>query len=304
MRSRTFKSAADIRTVLTDPEWRVRPPGNEVPAGLRGTLAGDVFSHFARMSEGAAHEGRKQRAVDLIDELDLDAIPLITHDVIRRLCPVTPQDLQFLVPGMVVSALLGIPEFHQRSLVEQVRALVVGSRPTASAMDHAAAINGMESAVMVIADSLEPAVRDDIDVIASRVSLIFQASDACAAMVGNALVMLSDDPNPSTANATSIVRDSMHARVPVRLTSRFKDDESAVLDLESAHKQQPNAEWTFGFGLHACPGRSLTVAIGIACIDAVAGSPSFDLSAVRSAGWEDLPNVWIPILSLESEGSR
>ena len=301
MRIRAVESVEEIRSVLTDAHWRVRPPGNEVPIGFRGSLAGDVFASFARMTDGDDHPRRKQLAVDLIDSLDLNAIPMLTGDIVRRLHAAHPYDLQFLVPGMVVSALLGVPESRQRLVVEQVRTLVIAVRPAASAADHAAAIEGISRTVPVIADTLAVGDRDDIDVIASRISLVFQASDACAALIGNALVLLSEAGDPFSASARDIVRASMRDRIPVRSTSRFQANETAVLDLEAAHRQHPNAEWTFGFGPHACPARSIAVAIAVACIDAVISQRPFDPSAVRSTGREDLPNVWIPILTLETE---
>lgn len=304
MNTRQVESAESIRSILTDPEWRVRASGNTVPVGLRGSLAGDVFASLARMSDGEDHQRRKQIAVDLIDSLDLDFIPAHAVEVIRSLYAVSPHDLQIVVPGMVVSALLGVPTSQQRALVEHVRALVVGSRPTASESEVASAIEGVERAVPTIADTLDGAVHKDIEHIASRISLIFQASDACAAMIGNALVMLAEFPGPTRADAATIVRDSMQARVPVRSTNRFREGETAVLNLEAAHQQHPHANWTFGFGPHACPGRSIAVAIAVATIEAVIEHRPFDLSAVTSSGWEELPNVWIPILTLQGEGAR
>lgn len=301
MTARKIESVEDIRSILLDPEWTVRPPDNVIPSGLRGTPAGDIFSSFARMSDGEDHKRRKQLAIDLIASRDLDAIPARTREVMRQLHPANPHDVQFLMPGMVVAALLGVSEGSRRSLVEQVRALVVGARPTASESDQAHAIRSIKSAIPAITATLDDADRPDLDVIASRVSLVFQSSDACAAMIGNALVMLSSNPNPATAKAASIARDSMQARVPVRSTSRFRADDSVVLDLEAAHNQYPAAGWTFGFGPHACPARSLAQAIAVACIDAVIAAPPFDLAAIRSTGWEDLPNVWIPKLTLEKE---
>lgn len=304
MRSCTIRTAEDIRSVLANPEWRVRPPDNIVPAGLRSTAAGDIFAGFARMNDGDDHHHRKQLAIDLIASLNLDAIPKHAVEIMRRLHPASPNDLQFLVPGMVVAALLGVSGSRQRALVEQVRALVVAARPAASESEYARAIESIQSAVPVIAETLDAADQDDINMIASRASLVFQASDACAAMIGNALVMLAEIPDLSTANAASIVRDSMQARVPVRATSRFRGDDTAILDLEAAHMQHPDAQWTFGFGPHACPGRSLAIAIAVACVDAVIAQPPFDLSEVRITGWEDLPNVWIPILIRVEEAAQ
>src|SRR5699024_4814257 len=118
MNAHTVETAEEIRSLLTDPQWRVRPPGNEIPAGLRGTLAGEVFARFARTSDSEDHVRRKQLVVELIASLETDEIPTLTQGIVRRLHPITPHDLQFLVPGMVVSALLGIPEQQQRTMVE------------------------------------------------------------------------------------------------------------------------------------------------------------------------------------------
>lgn len=304
MRQRTVDTSHEIRTILTDPNWRVRPDGQEIPAGLQGSLAGDVFSAFARVTDGVKHQDRKSLVISEIAGLNLEAIPETTTEIVRSLDPVTPCELQYLVPGMVIGHLLGVPKAAQRALVEQVRALVVGSRAHATPAEFTAAIAAMEHAVPTVAATLDPANEGQMDTIAARISMLFQASDAGAALIGNALLTLSAAPADSRADASGIVRDSMRARVPVRSTTRFRDSDSVVLNLENAHLQHPDADWTFGFGPHACPGRALAVDLAVACVTAVVEVRPFDPAAISSSGWEDLPNVWIPTLFLERGGEK
>lgn len=304
MSNRRITSVHEIRSILTDVQWRVRPAGHEMPDGLRGSLAGDIFAGFARMTDGDKHQHRKQIVIQQIDALGGRDVPTVVGAILRRYYPVSPHDLQFLVPGAVIAHLMGVPESDQHELVEQVRALVIGSRPGASESDSQAAIQAMERAVPTIASTAVSGEQNDLDVLAAKISLLFQASDACAAMIGNALIALADIPYWTKADGASIVRQSMKARVPVRSTTRTRDEESVVVDLECAHKQHPDAEWTFGFGLHACPGRMLAIEIAIACINEVIGRQPFDATAVRSDGWHDLPNVWIPDLFLENGAAK
>lgn len=304
MRPRTVESLEEIHSVLSNPDWRVRPPGNEIPAGLNGSLAGDIFSSFARMSDGDDHRRRREMVNELISTLGENAIPAIVQNILRRLEPVTPHDLQYQMPGMVITSLLGVPESEQRLVVEQVRLLVIAARPGACVEDHQGAIAAIEKVVPLIMAGVEEVNFNDIEIIASRISLIFQTSDACAAMVGNALVTLASLIDTRDVNGADVVQASMQIRVPIRNTSRFRNDEAVVIDLESAHHKEPHQDWTFGFGPHSCPGRSIATSIAIACIEAVIARPPFDLSSIRNVGWEDLPNAWIPKLAWKEECSQ
>lgn len=297
MNTRTIRDVDEIRSIFTDPEWKVRPPDAAVPEGLRDTAAGAVFGAFARMSDGEDHQRRKRVVINRIDQLDMASIHAHTGEVFTSLHPVSPREVQYLVPGMVLAHLFGVPEQQQRPLMEQVRALVIGARPTAREEESAEAIAAMERAIPLVEATLDDS---DIEVIASGISLLFQASDACAALIGNALVTLAATPDSTVIDPAEVVRSSMAYRVPVRSTTRVRGDELAILDLEAAHGRYPDAEWTFGFGPHACPGRSIAISIATAVIDCVISLKPFDPGLIRFVGWEALPNVWIPILELRT----
>lgn len=286
---------SETRAVLTDENWRVRPPDDPMQRTFQGSRAGEILADFARMSDGESHGPRKQAAIDLIGGMDRSEIPSLARESVSSFDNLLPHDLQFVVPGMIVAGLLGVPVEDREQIVEQVRSLVVAIRPDATPEAIEKAVVDMERALLVLANL---SGSTDTEVLASYVSMIFQASDAMAALVGNALLAYSELPTNDPHTGMEIVVQSMAQRVPVRNTRRFQREASVIVDLEHAHTQFPKAGWTFGYGPHACPVRNLATSIAAAIIDLVieCGHPG-----VRQTGRENVPNVWIPILENRGE---
>ena len=284
--------------MLGDESWRVRPLDDPMQRAFQGTKAGEILAAFARMSDGDAHGPRKQAAIELIGSMDRAEIPGLARESISTLDRPTPHDLQFMVPGMIVAGLLGAPAEVRGPIVEQVRSLVVAIRPDATPDAVEKAVVDMER---VLPAFVNLAGSTEIEVLASYVSMIFQASDAMAALVGNALIAYSHMPAKSQSSGMEIVMRSMTERVPVRNTKRFQGQTSVIVDLEHAHTQFPKAGWTFGYGAHVCPARNLVTMIASAVIDLVIESGH---SGVRQTGWEAVPNVWIPILKDRGEDTQ
>lgn len=78
-------SAAVLQAVFGHPDCHVRPDGQQVPAALAGSSAGELFSHLLRMSEGSAHARPKQVLERALGSLDLTQVANKTGEFAKLL---------------------------------------------------------------------------------------------------------------------------------------------------------------------------------------------------------------------------
>ncbi len=223
-------SAPAVRRVLNDPSALVRPPDQPVPPHLVGTPAGRLFGRLARMNDGERHVGLRAIVDGLLAAIDVEALLVDAH---RRASEVGDLDeLMRAVPVDALAAALGF----DGPVTHHARALAAAFAPGVDATTEAAA-----SAAAV---ALTAGCPDD-DVAANRAGLLFQAHDACAALIGSLI---------------------LHGGLaPVHNTRRFRPEPVLVV-LATAALGEP--ELAFGAGPHRCPAAGLAPRLAQAIVEA------------------------------------
>lgn len=299
MNTRTASDPDEIRSILSDLTWKVKPPGMSVPEGIRSSLAGEIYQSFARMTDGDHHCDLRHITEEIIADFDTSQIERRVEAAFNLLSDSGPRDIQYIVPGLVISGLLEVPEDSRMKAVQLTRAFVVGSRANASPDEWGAAIDAVDQLAPIVQEW--PSSNDDVRTVAGRIAVLYQTSDACAALVGNSILELAKHPD---AHPQQIVNDSLADRLPIRSTTRAKADVQVVLDLEAAHQVEPDARWTFSHGAHACPGVDLAISNAVEIVRYMQKHQPIDLASLIRLGWESLPNAWIPVLAHIQGGSR
>jgi cytochrome P450 len=202
------------------------------------------------------------------------------------------------------------------ALADFFRALVAGHNPSTS-----------DTLLATVCRELRTAGCDDPEIaIANAIGFLFQAHDATAALTGNGLLALSTRRDLANACATdqNLLRSALAEVIrfdsPVQNTRRYVTRPGdiagerlkagdAILVVLAAANRDPQANdrpdrfeidrasrksFTFGLGVHACPGESLATTIATAGISCVLQS-GLDIAPLATAvRYRPSPNVRIP----------
>jgi cytochrome P450 len=221
---------------LDSPSLQVVPPVEDA-----------VLGRMARFSEGARHAaGRAVVFATLPDPAAVDAVAadLTRADLAGRDGPFDAMPLARTVPVTALGLVLGLPP--------EVPPLVRRLCDRLAAGDDTTAVT---------------AALTDVDTAA--LSILFQAHDAVAALIGLRLLGRDDPPVRNTrrrANAAVVLADAAPAA-----------GDTVVVDLADIG--------TYGAGRHACPGRDLAAVLA----DAV-------VATVHAAGWRAIADQPLTLL--------
>jgi cytochrome P450 len=325
-------SASAVSAVLSHEHCKVRPHSETIPKGLLGSDAGEIFGALMRMSDGSMHCPLKKSILqaaspDVVTECRQLSIRMATSflqgvspasfvSVVRR--------MMFELPVYVVSAMLGIPESDWLSLVPEVSAFVSGITPTATAEQTVVG----NCAARVLSQRLEEATsrkqyagmlldaftklctekgigRNSIA--ANAVGFLFQTYEATAALIGNSIRILANNPHLVSElgrNRTLLrrfIQEVLRFDPPVQNTLRYVFEDAnlegkhspngaqilillAAANRDPAHFTNPNEfdllrsdAFSFAFGLdrHECPGQSFVYEIAAASLETLLLSRSF-----------------------------
>jgi len=243
----------EVEAVLNHPDLHVRPPGQQVPAGMGGTALGEVYGRLVRMNEGERHGELRRRVYDIISGWDANRVANLARDAAKVM---ESGD----VGAYVVAAMIGLNRPSEAiSLIRDFAGAIAGG-----ASDEAIA-RGV-SATPHLLELLPP--NGDPDERANLLGFLFQAYAAVGAMLENRL----------------------HGRAlpPVVMTRRWA---ARDIDLCGARLKRGDAlavlltspKFNFGAGRHACPGEAIVTAIA----DATAPpgvKPALGARALQCAG--------------------
>ncbi|OWJ64712.1 hypothetical protein BWR60_23235 [Inquilinus limosus] len=333
--------AEDAVAVLTSPACRVRPPAEPVPPPLRGGAVGDLFGRLVRMTDGDA-QARAKRAVAAALDVPADIVAAEARRQATALAAggIRLDDLMPALPMHAVGALLGfapdrLPEVAER-MRDIVAAIAPGAAPEAIGRGHEAAarmVSLTEDLLEAGGDGLARRLRDAAEreggidpavVTANAVGFLFQARDAGAGLLGNAVAALGARPELRRAVAADrgllpgLVQEVLRCDPPAQNTRRFVAEDTevagqalhagdAVLVVIAAANRDPalnrdpdrfdpartdRRRLTFGHGRHACPGADIAAAIATAGLDALLDR----LTAwpERPVGYKPSPNIRMP----------
>ena len=245
-------SAKLVTKILTDGDFRVRPPAQPIPAALAATALEPIFGSLVRMTDGD-YQQRMKRAIisalsaitpsDLAQAVHAASIALglaSPHDLTARL-----QDAMYRLPAFVIARLLGIGASDlamATTATEQfVGALAAGATPSeidrgCSAVAHllemlAARPSGPASQPASLCDQLLMDAREagltPREAMANAIGFLSQTFDATAGLIGNGLVALARMRNDSglseqgEAGWIGYLTEVLRYDPPVQNTRRF-----------------------------------------------------------------------------------
>lgn len=275
-----FARRDDVEAALTSPALSVAL--TEPPEGGAQRLQ----AQMARFSDGEDHARRRalvQARLSGLSGLEQASAQRTAGLLRARTTPFDVMPLARTVPVAVLAAALGFGEVQIEPVTSLVAALCdalapsVEPRPLPDDIDVVAA---------ELIEQLRALGSDDDEHVAAALSVLFQARDATAALIGATLLAEMSQPNGSV---DPWVESALRRDAPVQCTRRVALSDvviggisiskgSAVLVmLDSPDAGYGTEPATFGAGPHACPGSRMAREIARGCVSAI------------QAGWRPVP---------------
>ncbi len=304
-------SVKAVDAVLRNGAFHVRPQNEPVPSVMLGTRIGELFAHMPRMTDGPAHEPRHRFVQELVDTMPVGALAAAMPDLARD--PL--QKLMFTFPSRAVATLLGITAARIPGIEDLARALARAIGPGASPDDIPRASSAVDALELIFAERFP-----DAEERFGAISLLFQAYDGTAGLIGNTLYQLAVAQPEITRRIVSdpktlagFVAEVARLDPPVHNTRRFavreiavedavvRSGESVLVVLAAANYDTEAAgrTFTFGEGSHACVAARLAITIASVAVHALIET-GLDPAAIQRGGFFPAPNVRIPHLMLGS----
>lgn len=278
-----LSTPADVAAALAAPDLSVVPP----PAG-HGPAA-DLIGRMARFSDGAAHRRRRELTVRLLPpvaEIAARAAERTAHylrepraadalaAVPRATNVLDVMPLARTVPAEALARALGLGRRHAASAADLTGRLCDALAATAHRGARAGARRGAparasdaDEAASALCAALRSLGLSDDDEVAAAASILFQARDATAALIG--LTVLASAAG-RCGRAADRVERVLRREPPVQFTRRTavvattigaavipRGSDVRIL-LTAATAGTPG---TFGDGPHACPGATAATVI-------------------------------------------
>jgi cytochrome P450 len=267
-------TADDVTAVLQDPRAVVGfTPDPTRPAGA-------LQARMARFTDGPGHAPRRAAVVRLLaavepGDLRRDAAAAATEELAAHQDPAALDvmtDLARRVPVAVLARALGAAD--PQAAVDATADLAAAVAPPLDAAPPASADAAVATLTGLFAGP-------DGDVPVAAMSVLFQAFDATAGLIGGAAARLGRPGSPDTADA--LIADTLRLACPVQLTSRLASAPipvgsrsvpagARIVVVLAAAATDPTAgspAFGFGHGPHACPGAEHAVALAAGVLDAL-----------------------------------
>ncbi|MDB5998833.1 MAG: putative cytochrome [Rhizobacter sp.] len=323
-------SASAVNAVLHEKAARVRPVTEPVPRFLLGSRAGEVFRALARMNDGPAHAGQRERVMQGLRKLTPEVVAAaadraLTHvtNAWRERPDGAPLDaLITRMPVLSMAAALGVSSDRWDLVLACIDDWVSGLSPLADEGRQRGAVEGMERLLATLGT-------DDIDDAAVQVALFMQPHEATAGLIGNGLLRLMKDAALRESSLSAgfswhrFGAEVLRHDPPVQNTRRFmaadttlegaclREGDTVLLLLAAASRDPAVHEapdefrldrpmpggLALGAGSHTCPGGDAAVAIAAAVWRHVVGRtplrPFEDLA--HTVAWRPSVNARIPV---------
>lgn len=289
-----------VAAALASPALSVAPA-----AGQAAGAAADLVARMARFSDGEDH--RRRRAVVSLLLPPVARITSITADrvndyLLRRTSTFDIMPMARELPAEVLARSLGLPaaKAGRAAFLTGVLcdALTPALRPRK--LPPGAADAAAEELEALVRRYLETASSERVD---AAVSILFQARDATAALIGTAVLAGSSDGDPRSPGQR--VEEVLRHDAPVQCTRRTAIADAAIGDVTVP---AGSAVWiflataehgmgmpaTFGSGPHGCPGAAHATAIARQVVTVIAAEGWRPVSAQR-VDYEPRPNIRVPV---------
>jgi cytochrome P450 len=272
-------------------------------AGQPAGAARQLRARMARFTDGPFHAPRRTLAEALLPA-PADAqrvawsMTSATMAGWRGRCDA--MDLAWRVPVAVLGSALGVPSAAIDTVVglsgQLCDALAPRTRASPGpAADGDAAATALATVLARSAGAGECAV--------AAVSILFQARDATAGLIGLAVSAAAGRPQATAADLVELV---LRSDPPVQSTRRTAVAQAKIggvaipagaqlrVLLATADRGEPGRPATFGGGPHACPGRLVATALARGVAGAVLGGGWRPVPG-QSAAYQPRPNLRIPV---------
>lgn len=276
---------AMVRTVLSSPLCRIRPPDAPIPPALAGRQLGAWFARLLRQRDDAWHAEHKPALAAALATVDTS----IVADLAQRLAGPPPgsaaalDELVLALPLSVLAGLLGLDDGALPSRGRQLDELLAALLPDVPAAQRDAGEQALGKLLAWVSSSratpLALALRralPDADARAANVlGLLLQTREATAALLALALHTLASDDAcyrglrqlPGDIDRT--LRRLQTEAAPVQLTRRYvacdgdlggqpvRRGDAVLVWLATANLDAGSHEDGYGFGAHRCPGEAI-----------------------------------------------
>lgn len=320
-------TASGVEQVLNDPGFAVPPPPDDA--------AGTLQRQMARWSEGPAHRARRAVADDALATVTPAALRLAAREAataaLAQLRPAA-HEAASRAQAAARSATATPPDGPSFDVMPLARRIPVEALATGLGLDDPVAAVAATAALCRAVSPLGDAPREDpraaVAELAAQlgtdpgdgrtintIAVLFQAHDATAALIGDAVATLARHGWPD-GDLDDVLVEANRLHSAVQLTSRLATAEvtvnghqvaegaTVVLSLAAANRDpaavadpaafrpgRATPTWTFGDGRHGCPGRASALAIAAGVVEAIRTRRP---PLVAQPSYERLPNLRLP----------
>jgi cytochrome P450 len=293
----------DVAAALASEDLSVAPA-----AGQHGPAA-RLVARMARFSDGAEHHRRRELLIGMLPPVArvVTAAGALANDYLRRRsASFDIMPAARLIPAEALGLALGLtPAAAQRAAAltgALCDAVTPSLRPRAGTARAGTARAGAKSASDAAAVDLAALLAsglgtDDEDMVIAAISILFQARDATAALIGTTL-LAGGRGGPVAGGSTSVphrVEDVLRHEAPTQCTRRTAVAGTAIGDAAvpagapvwiflATAERGTGVPATFGSGPHGCPGSAHAAAIA-----------SQVVTVVEADGWRLVPGQRIEL---------
>jgi cytochrome P450 len=257
--------------------------------------AAQLQSRMARFSDGTDHARRRALVEALLPDptgLEQQAARRAGELLEPGRGVVDAMPVARTAPIATLAAALGVADAGVARVVTVTGRLCDGVAPTLD--PRPVARTEVDAAASLLSALVAPAGADrpaDDEAVAATVSLLFQARDATAALIGAALLINADAADADTADdAEDAIERALRQEPPVQCTRRTARADVEIggttlprgapvwVLLAAAETGPPAPPATFGAGPHACPGAALAEVLARGVV-----------AGIHAAGWRPVP---------------
>jgi cytochrome P450 len=300
----------DVREALASPALTVVPAvpsggadrvgegggGGEVP----GRAARELQGRMARFSDGTVHQARRERVLALLPDAvaaERAARAVTIAALAGRTGSQEAMELARRVPVEVLAGALGVPGGQLGAVATATGQLCAALAPAPGAAGVAEGERAAFALLKILAG------REGDDRALAVISVLFQAHDATAALIGLALARTAARPGGTAAELVeAVLRDDPPVQCTRRTSARpvtiggvtIPVGEAVWILLAAAERGAPTPPATFGSGPHGCPGRDLATALARGVVSGVLEA-GWQPAAGDELGYQPRPNLRMPV---------
>ncbi len=288
-----------VAAALASPALSIAPQG-----GRATGAAADLVARMARFSDGEDHHRRRAVVSGLLPPVA--RVTTITADRVndylrRRTSTFDVMPMARQLPAEVLARSLDLPvakadraAFLTGVLCDALTPALSSRKLPPDAGDAAA-----EELEALLRRYLDAASPERVD---AAISILFQARDATAALIGTAVLAGSSDRDPRSAGQR--VEQVLRRDAPVQCTRRTAVADTTIADVTvpsgaavwiflATAEQGTGIPATFGSGPHGCPGAAHATAIAKQVVTVIEAEGWRPASAQR-VDYEPRPNIRVP----------